>query len=343
MTLSNARQFFEEHLGSAAQEFYLLPQSGSARRNYFAETQDACFIVTYNENSAENESFFYFSDVFSELNLPAPAVVHISSDRKMYIQQSVGHQTLSEIIAAEGQSGRVGNLVKKVLTQLVLTQQKTTDRIDYSKTFEYQAYDELPITSDLFYFKSFIVDVLEIPHQKATLLKEFAELTAEIAHLEPRGIMMRDFQARNIMINTSDQPFFIDYQAAMYGPLMYDVVSFLFQAKANFSPEFRSEMLNHYFSLWEDEKQVTQLKSCLLPLQLIRYLQVLGAYGFRGLIQQKPHFLASIDTGIKNLADLAAGWGEMEKFPELRQVISRLNDEDTQQKITTFRKHSFIK
>lgn len=336
MTLQNARQFFENFIGVPAQEFILLAQSGSARRNYLASDASSRYVVTCNTNVAENESFFYFSEVFSSLNVRAPKIFQISEDRQMYVQQLVGEQTLSEIIAEERSSPRVEELVRKTLKQLAETQQKTRGIVDYSNTFEYLAYDELPITSDLFYFKSFIVDILEIPHQKGILLKEFAELTDQLAKLQPRGLMMRDFQARNIVINPSGEPFFIDYQAAMYGPLMYDVVSFLFQAKADFSPEFRSRMLEYYFSLWSDGEEITQLESALPPLQLIRFLQVLGAYGFRGLIQKKPHFMASLEGGIKNLTEFSKVWSEMKNYPELQKVILRLNDETTKHKIAEF-------
>lgn len=341
MTLQNARQFFENFIGAPAQEFTVLAQSGSARCNYVAADATSRYIVTYNKNVAENESFFYFSKVFLSQNLRAPEIFHISSDRQMYVQQFVGEQTLSEIIAAEGTSPRVTELVRKTLKQLAETQQKTSGIVDYSNTFEYLAYDELPITSDLFYFKSFIVDILEIPHQKGTLLQEFAELKNLLAKLQPRGLMMRDFQARNIVIDNSGEPFFIDYQAAMYGPLMYDVVSFLFQAKADFSPEFRSRMLEYYFSLWSDGDKVKQLQNALLPLQLIRFLQVLGAYGFRGLIQKKPHFLASLDGGIKNLTQFSKDWSEMKNYPELQQVILKLSAETTKQKIAEFTREKY--
>ena len=43
------------------------------------------------------------------------------------------------------------------------------------------------------------------------------------------------------LVNDINEVFFIDYQAAMEGPALYDVVSFLFQAKANFSENFKNE------------------------------------------------------------------------------------------------------
>ena len=332
MTDQNAKQFFEKYTGATAQEFFTLAQSGSARINFVGKSLGVKYIITYNENLLENESFYYFSDLFSALEVNTPKVLKISDDRKLYIQEFLGEQTLSEVIDNEGLTGRVKTLVKKALQQLAEVQIKTESKIDYTKTFEYENYDELPITSDLFYFKSFIVDVLEIPYHKSSLLLEFIKLVCKIEDLEPTGIMMRDFQARNIMVNNKDEVFFIDYQSAMKGPLIYDVVSFLFQAKANFPADFKNEMLDYYFSFWNEEK-AAQLKDSVKPIQLIRFLQVLGAYGFRGLIQRKQHFISSLDKGIENLYQFSNSWEEMEEYPELKNLILHLKSRSVEDKI----------
>lgn len=331
MTDQKAKEFFENYIGETAQDFFTLAQSGSARINFVGKSSAGKHIITYNENSLENESFYYFSTLFSDLKVPAPKVLKISDDRNLYIQEFLGEQTLSEIIEAEGLTNRVKILVKKTLQQLAEVQLKTENKIDYSKTFEYEKYDELPITNDLFYFKSFIADVLEIPYHKSSLLLEFKKLVSKIENFEPTGIMMRDFQARNIMVK-EDEVFFIDYQAAMKGPLMYDVISFLFQAKANFPKDFKKEMLDYYFSFWNDDK-AAQLKNSVKPIQLIRFLQVLGAYGFRGLIQRKQHFISSLDKGIDNLYQFSNSWEETEEYPELKNLINQLKTDDIKCKI----------
>ncbi len=332
MTDQKAKDFFEKYTQQIAQEFFTLAQSGSARINFVGKSSEAKYIITYNENILENESFYYFSNLFSDLKVHAPKVLEISADRKLYIQDFLGEQTLSEIIETEGLTTRVKILVKKTLQQLAEVQIKTKNQIDYSKTFEYENYDELPIMSDLFYFKSFIADVLEIPYHKSSLLLEFKKLVFNIENLEPKGIMMRDFQARNIMVNAQDEIFFIDYQSAMKGPLIYDVISFLFQAKADFPTDFKNEMLDYYFSFWKEEKAV-QLRSSVKPIQLIRFMQVLGAYGFRGLIQKKQHFISSIDKGIENLYQFSNSWQEMEEYPELKKLILHLKSKSTEHKI----------
>ena len=51
---------------------------------------------------------------------------------------------------------------------------------------------------------------------------------------------------------------------------------------------------------------------------MIRFIQVLGAYGFRGLIQRKPHFIASLEQGIQNLVEFTKTELEMNEYPELK-------------------------
>ncbi|MGG7552523.1 aminoglycoside phosphotransferase family protein [Chryseobacterium arthrosphaerae] len=333
MTSENAKRFFENHLGKESTEFITLAQSGSARVNFLASAGSEKYIVTYNENIPENESFLYYSGVFSDLNLNTPRILAVSEDRKMYVQEFLGKHTLSEVITRENVSDLVQSLVQQTLEKLFRLQTETLGKIDFSKTFEYEAYDELPVIHDLYYFKNFIADVLELEYNKSALLKEFRQIASLIESLQPTGIMIRDFQARNIMVNEKNEVSFIDYQSAMKGPLMYDVISFLFQAKANFPEDFKNRMLDFYIQLFENQETRIKLKESVKPIQMMRFLQVLGAYGFRGLIQRKQHFVASLEKGIQNITDFAASWEDMKNYPELTKVIVQLASEKTTLKI----------
>ncbi|WP_106916961.1 aminoglycoside phosphotransferase family protein [Chryseobacterium aurantiacum] len=338
MTSENAKRFFENHIGKKSTEFITLAQSGSARVNFLAITPAEKYIITYNENIPENESFLYYSQIFSDLSLNTPKILSISDDRKMYIQEFLGEKTLSEVITKQNISQEVTSLVQQTLEKLFQLQMKTNGKIDFSRTFEYESYDELPIIHDLYYFKNFVADVLELEYNKSTLLKEFKKVASLVENLEPKGIMIRDFQARNIMVNDKNEVSFIDYQSAMKGPLMYDVISFLFQAKADFPEDFKNEMLDFYIQLFENPEIQDQLKKSVKPIQMMRFLQVLGAYGFRGLIQRKQHFMASLEKGIQNITQFAFSWEEMDHYPELFKVIQQLATDKTKQKIDTILK-----
>lgn len=92
-------------------------------------------------------------------------------------------------------------------------------------------------------------------------------------------------------------------------------------------------MLTCYIQQFENTEHQNQLKNSVKPIQLMRFLQVLGAYGFRGLIQRKQHFISSIEKGIENISEFAKTWENMEDYPELEKVIQQLNSEKTKLKI----------
>lgn len=328
------KHFFEEFTGKPSDSFIELPRSGSSRINYIGSSENGKFVITYNENNRENEAFFYFSELFQRLELNTPKVFKINDNRDLYVQEFLGNQTLSEVISEEGLSDRVKMLVKKSLKNLFELQSKTLGKVDSRNSFEYESYDDLPITHDLYYFKNFLIDVLEIEYHKSTLLKEFKSISEIIQKMEPKTLMIRDFQSRNILVDEKDDVFFIDYQSAMEGPATYDVISFLYQAKANFPNDFKEEMLEYYLSFWENESEKQALKESFEWMKMMRFLQVLGAYGFRGLIQRKSHFLASLTQGIDNIYELNQNWKEIAvQFPELYFLILRLKSKEVQFKI----------
>ena len=107
MTDKTAQDFFEKYIEQTSKYFFTLAQSGSSRINFVGESSDSKYIITFNENIQENESFYYFSEVFSGLKINSPKVLQISADRKLYIQEFLGDQTLSEIKEKEGLTERV--------------------------------------------------------------------------------------------------------------------------------------------------------------------------------------------------------------------------------------------
>jgi hypothetical protein len=145
---------------------------------------------------------------------------------------------------------------------------------------------------------------LKIPYDKESLIKEFEAISNYLAHVDHKYFMFRDFQSRNIMVN-NNEVHFIDFQGGMKGALQYDVASLLWQAKANLNDEWKDKLLNYYMDC-VDEEIGSPVDRTIFTNQyngyvMIRLLQVLGAYGFRGLFERKAHFLTSIPLALQNL------------------------------------------
>ena len=170
--------------------------------------------------------------------------------------------------------------------------------------------DERSIRWDLNYFKYCFLKGTKIEFSEPQLEDDFDKLVAVILAQPADTFLYRDCQSRNIMIKDG-QPYFIDFQGGRRGPTQYDVASLLWQAKANFSPEMRAQMIDAYL---EEMEKISNLQSSIFNkadwrsafphFVLFRTLQVLGAYGYRGYFERKPHFLESIPLAIKNLRAL---------------------------------------
>ncbi len=119
--------------------------------------------------------------------------------------------------------------------------------------------------------------------------------------------MFRDFQSRNVMIK-DDKVHFIDYQGGMRGALQYDVASLLWQARAELPEEWKNNLLEYYIDEANKLLETPADRNIFIAQYngyvLIRLLQVMGAYGFRGLFERKAQFLTSIPLALRNLKAL---------------------------------------
>lgn len=188
--------------------------------------------------------------------------------------------------------------------------------------------DERSIRWDLNYFKYCFLKGTKIEFSEPRLEDEFDRLTAYITHQPSDFFLYRDCQSRNVML-LDGEPYFIDFQGGRRGPLQYDVASFLWQAKANIPADLRNQLIDAYLD--ELEKVIiTSLqhsinkeawRAALPHFVLFRTLQVLGAYGYRGYFERKPHFLQSIPNALRNLRDIL---DQLPEYPYLRQIADCL-------------------
>ena len=289
----------------------MLPQAGSERHYYRLHTSEGNFIATDGANIKENETFIYFSRHFATKQLSTAKILCVNNDKGIYIQKDFGNVSLLDKLEQNGYTDEVYSLYQQSLQQLALLQIKGHEGLDYKKCLTNSSFGKEAIMADLLYFKYYFLDALRRPYDKQKLIKDFEALSNYLSHTEYKYFMFRDFQSRNIMVSPSsgeglgEAVHFIDYQGGMKGAPQYDVASLLWQAKANLSDEWKHRLLEDYMDAFEKiieqpiDKEV--FRSQYNGYVLIRLLQVLGAYGFRGLFERKAHFLTSIPLALQNL------------------------------------------
>ena len=318
-----------ENLGEKALEINAMPSSGSSRRYFRVKTDKRYLIGAFNLNIEENDAFFSFSKHFHECGLPVPEVLAISPEKDVYIQTDLGDDTLfshvENCLKNDKFDDETIELYKKSLNKLVDFQVIGHKRLDYTKAFPTPEFDEMSIMQDLNYFKyCFLKEQEEISFNETRLDADFQRLAKYILDAPSDFFMYRDFQSRNIMI-VNNEPYFIDYQGGRKGPMQYDVVSLLYQVKARIPEEIRAQLIDYYKQRISREKSslVKSFDKYLPAFVLLRLLQVLGAYGFRGLIQKKLHFMQSIPYATREIMKECDNWSLPFELPELQTVIKQ--------------------
>ncbi len=300
-------ELFREWCGQQPVSVTRLAGSGSNRTYYRMHGAGVTLIGAHNEDIAENRAFISFTGQFKEDGLPVPSILASDSNNGIYLLDDLGdttlYQLLSEIRTREDPFPEtIVALYRKVLAWLPVFQKKSGKNIDYSMCYPRAAFDRQSMMWDLNYFKYYFLKLAKIPFDEQALENDFSAFCDLLTDGDHDFFMYRDFQSRNIMIRDGE-PWFIDYQGGRRGALQYDVASLLVDAKADMPQEVRRELLQYYLDKLEEVCPVDRERflNVFNGFVLIRILQALGAYGFRGYYENKSHFLLSIPFALRNL------------------------------------------
>ncbi len=337
-TTDRIKELFAAFSTSPVTAIDKLPQAGSERHYFRIHTKDKNFIATYGANIKENDAFIYFSQHFKKKNLSTAKILCINSDKDIYIQEDFGDVSLLNKLEEQGYVQSVYELYKESLHQLALLQVKGHEELNYKKCLTNTSFGKQAIMADLLYFKYYFLDALRKPYDKQKLIDDFEALSNYLAHTEYKFFMFRDFQSRNIMVSEDKAVHFIDYQGGMKGAPQYDVASLLWQAKANLPDDWKLNLLEDYINSFEKiiEETVDRdvFRSQYNGYVLIRLLQVLGAYGFRGLFERKAHFLTSIPLALQNLKWFINNQSIGIAVPEFKKVLELCISDEVIQEFT---------
>ena len=310
-----------------------LPVSGSNRLYFRITGSYNKAIGVYNNDIKENIAFLEFSKSFLSSGINVPKIYEVSNDRIFYLIEDLGPITLYDYLTEtrkkENFPQKIIDLYKKVLTELPKIQIKAGKNINYNVCYPRKAFDRQSMMWDLNYFKYYFLKLANINFNEQLLENDFISFTDFLLKAENSFFLYRDFQSRNIMIN-GDKIGFIDYQGGRKGALQYDIASLLYDAKADIPNNIRKELYSFY--LQELEKYPSVKKSdfeLYYPgYVIIRILQSMGAYGFRGFYEKKKHFLNSIPFALDNMKHILNDYPSFKRFPELYNSLIKITESD---------------
>lgn len=309
---------YATHYGHQPKAVNKLSGAGSNRQYYRIICGDGKSVIgVVGDNLRENQSFTYICSKMHDKGLPVPALIAVSDDGVCYLQEDLGSVSLYDHIQACQKAGvwddETRALLHQVMRDLVDVQFRTAEGFDVEQCCREQWFDSRVIRWDLNYFKYCFLKLSGIPFDEMRLEDEYDLLVRELEQAgnlsgegqQVRTFLYRDFQSRNVMVHDC-RPYYIDFQGGYIGPVYYDVASFLWQARAAYPDDLREELLKEYLAALQSYCPISEeiFRERLRRFVFFRLLQVLGAYGYRGLYEHKAMFLTPIIQALRSACAL---------------------------------------
>ncbi len=331
---------FEDWTQEQAKQITQLPPSGSYREYYRIRGVRTTVLGAFNPDRKENIAFLDFSRHFRQKGLTVPQIYLEDLDRNMYLLEDLGDTTLFSYLMDTRKNGifphEVLDVYKRVLEELPRFQIYAGEDLNYQVCYPRASFDKQSMLWDLNYFKYYFLKLAKVAFDEQELEDDFQTFTDYLLQTDCHYFLYRDFQSRNIMLY-HDQPYFIDYQGGRRGALQYDVASLLYDAKADLPHQIRRELLDHYISALStfvllDEQSFLEY---YYGYALIRLMQAMGSFGFRGFYEKKEHFLQSIPYAVRNLEWLLETVRLPINVPMLISALNQVVDSETLKNLGT--------
>jgi aminoglycoside/choline kinase family phosphotransferase len=324
-------RLFEQHFHAPAEEIKPLQGQlgGSGRIIVRLAGGGSTAIGILYPVREENVAFLEFSRHFRRHSLPVPEIYAEDLANGAYLEEDLGDTTLFDYLGAHRSGATIDaeaiEAYRKVAAILPRFQVEAARDLNYKACYPRASFDRQSIAWDLNYFKYYFLRLAGIPFNEQALEHDFTRLTKLLLAADHDYFLYRDFQSRNVMLRDGE-PFFLDYQGGRKGALQYDIASLLYDGKADLPPDLRQQLLDYYLdslASYIDLRREAFMEHYYAYVY-VRIMQALGAYGFRGFYERKPHFLQSVPYALKNLRWLAANVKLPVALPALMDAFERM-------------------
>ncbi|MBK8252761.1 MAG: phosphotransferase [Polyangiaceae bacterium] len=316
---------------------------GASTRRYFRVLREgeptslvAMFVpdarpeeVTTKGTEATRWPFLEVHALLRDRNIRVPKIYGEACDQGLLLIEDLGDVTLGAFIKESPE--RTAEIYRTAVTDLAAAQ-KSLSELPASSVVSSRAFDETLLRWELDHFREWGLDALEKTLSPADLAKwnDVADRLAKRIAGWPRGFVHRDYQSRNLMVKTradgSAELVWIDFQDALLGPRVYDLVALLNDSYVSFDRAFLEARLDEYTAahgLSKSEREAVGREVDVLTVQ--RKLKDAGRFIFIDRVKKNPSFLPYFDPSIR----------------KVKAALERLSDEEDMRFIADMLKLTF--
>ena len=306
-----------DRLGYKDYKIEVVSADASLRKYFRLFLKDKNYIIM--DSSLQVESIAPFIDVSVRLlkaDVQIPRVYAQELELGYLLLEDLGDVHLINVLS--DMSAKL--LYTKAIYEIIKMQKADTRGLPpYDATF---LISEMELMQE-WYLKRHLGILLNSAEQKS--LNGVLELIKDEVMAQPQGFFVhRDFHSRNIMFAGKGKVWVIDYQDALIGSLLYDLVSLLNDVYIHFDREKIVELVlefkilkgiknvsNEVFIRWFD----------FMAMQ--RHIKILGIFARLKIRDNKPAYIEDIPMTLKYIEENIARYDE---FKPLKKILDQVNE-----------------
>jgi len=255
--------------------------------------------------------------------LPVPGVSFVDLDAGIIVLEDLGNMTVERALAFGSKKAVLYRDAVDIMVRMQAWAQSNPDPgcIAFKRRF---GKDLLRWELEHFHEWGLLAwtGLTPTPGEKDELYAFYDGVVERLTGL-PQGFVHRDFQSRNLMVQ-GDHLRLIDFQDALQGPYLYDLVALLRDSYVTFSVEEVAENQQIFrearadAGLWVPPAE--ELKEAFQIQALQRKLKDAGRFVYIDRVKGNPKFLGNIDQS------LAYAREALERFPEFtpaRKILAK--------------------
>ena len=306
------QNFINENLHGEAWQSQKLAADASSRIYYRIKAESGSYILL-DDASGDNKCnlFVSLANLLRESGICAPKIRAEDLENRFLLLEDFGDGTFTRLLNRENER-ELYCKGTEVLT--------TVSRIR-NRPAGIDALDEKRIVEDiLFLLDDYypLVAERDVAPQTRQKFMEIVQKLLPMAFLVPSGLVLWDYHVDNLMLLADGNCGVLDFQDALWGPLSYDVMSLVEDARREVSPQVAAEMTERFYQSLNNVSREDFTASYKF-MAMFRHMRVLGRFAALYVKNGKDRYLRFIPHVWKMLERTLA-------YPDLADM-RRLIDE----------------
>jgi aminoglycoside/choline kinase family phosphotransferase len=268
--------------------------------------------------------FLEVRDLLFSRGIDVPSVYGEDTSRGWLLLEDLGDQTLAAFLCSHPEERE--ELYCRAVADLARAQQALAT-LPEGNVVASRVFDEELLSWEIHHFREWALEargVVLSPDDRA-LYGSIAERLARRIAAWPRTFVHRDYQSRNLMVRPDRRLCWVDFQDALLGPRVYDLVALLNDSYQQFGLDFVSARLSDYArecSLDAAERAVLRREFDIVTVQ--RKLKDAGRFVFIDRVRGNPSFLRFVEPTIEKARASLARLRDDADMRTLEDLLSRL-------------------